>query len=556
MESEWELPHYEAWLYTLKQLRRVRMAESAEGRQILIRYYTLVAVVGGSGFGQFNGKRYRLLKGGCFLLAPGSWMELEAIGRGGLAYDLIVLDIKEAALPYDGACSKGRMPVRPEPLPLPDRLNIGAMKTWLAMVEELHRHSDQSSRKERYEQHLRLQQLLYWLWNWNSPPEKHGSSAVIDMVIDLLHAQPEQTVAVKELAATANLGVRQFTQRFKDVTGLTPLDYIARLRMNKAKRELMTTSESLAVIAQRAGYPDVYYFSRRFKQVIGLSPRQYADETRRKLRVVALYYNGMAMQMGVTPVAANLTWWGGSVYLREQEQGIVNLGITPSLQEIADQKPDLILLNDHNKHLQDQLQKIAPTVFIPYDGHRSVYQEARIFGELFRNPLEAERFILRYQHKAADARRRLAAAGVYCEQMTAVIIRPDGRGSRFSVFGDNYGRGGWSVYRGLRLQAPPAVRDLVDSGVQIAQQLPLHLLSHYVAVADIVLIVNEGTGFREAIAHPAWRELTATGHRRVYELGKERISYFDPISIEAQLELLTRLLLGEEMSGDEEPLAT
>lgn len=545
MESEWELPHFEAWLYTLKQLERVRAAAGAEGRQRMMRHYTFVAVISGSGFGRFDGKRYRLAKGGCFLLTPGSWMELEVIGSSGLEYDLIVLEVKGTMQLYGGV---GRATSsEPEPLPLPDRLHIGDMELWLSMVEALQRCADHVDRRKRFEQHVLLQKLLFHLWSWNSSPEQLEPRTAIAAIIDRLHAEPEQPIAIKELAAAVSLGVRQFTQLFKEMTGLTPLDYIARLRMNIAKRQLMATNDSLAVIAQQAGYPDVYYFSRRFKQVVGCSPRQYAEEARRSMRVVALYYNGMAMQMGVTPVAANLTWWGGSEYLQEREQEIVNLGTTPSLQEIADQKPDLILLNDHNKHLHDQLQKIAPAVFIPYDGHRSLYEEMRIFGELFRNPLEAERFILRYRQKAANARSRLAAAGVHCERMTAVIIRLDS-GSRFSVFGDNYGRGGWSLYRGLGLQAPQAVCELIASGVQIVQQLPLRLLPHYAAAAEVMFIVNEGTGFRAAAGHPVWRELPAVARRQVFELGRERISYFDPISIEAQLEVLTSLLLGEGAS--------
>ncbi|MHA7964106.1 cupin domain-containing protein [Paenibacillus sp. CAU 1782] len=57
-----------------------------------------------------------------------------------------------------------------------------------------------------------------------------------------------------------------------------------------------------------------------------------------------------------------------------------------------------------------------------------------------------------------------------------------------------------------------------------------------------IFVVNEGEGIRQVMGKEIWRSLTAVACKRVFELSHEQISYFDPISIEGQLDLLGELL--------------
>jgi iron complex transport system substrate-binding protein len=212
-------------------------------------------------------------------------------------------------------------------------------------------------------------------------------------------------------------------------------------------------------------------------------------------RIVALYYHHILLGLDIKPVGANLTWWGGSPFLQQLEaDGITDVGGPPSLEAVAKLEPDLIIMNDNNAEDYEQFSKIAPSVLLPYDANRSVYEDAKLIGDLLGISEAAQQLTERFEAKAAEARAKIA--GVVDENAKVAIIRIEGKGSEFSVFGDNYGRGGWAVYRGFRFQAPNKVRQLMASGRQVEQKIPLRLLADYTAEADplFVTLIDEKRG--------------------------------------------------------------
>lgn len=78
-----------------------------------------------------------------------------------------------------------------------------------------------------------------------------------------------------ELAAIATLSTSRFAHLFSKKLGLSPLRYLERLRMERAKSLLLGTSNSVKEIAAGVGYPDALHFSTRFRRLVGRSPRAY-----------------------------------------------------------------------------------------------------------------------------------------------------------------------------------------------------------------------------------------------------------------------------------------
>ena len=62
---------------------------------------------------------------------------------------------------------------------------------------------------------------------------------------------------------------------FKTETGITPLDYLTKLRISHAKRFLLSNVYNISTISTMCGFSDVYYFSRCFKKETGISPRNF-----------------------------------------------------------------------------------------------------------------------------------------------------------------------------------------------------------------------------------------------------------------------------------------
>ncbi|GGG64585.1 AraC family transcriptional regulator [Paenibacillus radicis (ex Gao et al. 2016)] len=531
---------FQSCLFTFAEMDYIQYQAESIPLKMFMHHYTLIAIVQGKGTGGIDGKRCRFVKGNCFIASPGVLVETDGAEAEGLAFYRLSFLVEQIASAEGHPAAKGLFE---EVILQGGKLSVQPFGQWSAMLDELHLHREHTAGLEGYRQHIRLQELLYYLCERNMQHARHDPRSAVSRTIDELHADITKIVTVKQLAEKANIGIRQYSYLFKEQTGQSPVDYITELRMNEAKKQLLVSNDQLNIIARNAGFQDVYYFSKRFKQVVGMSPKHFVTKRRRELKVVALYYAGILMSMGVKPVGANLTWWGGSDFLKDQEKEVVDVGAPPSLEMIAELQPDLILMNDQHLQHYDQFSKIAPSVVIPYDGKRNVYEDIRLVGSLIDNTQAAEQFIARYERSAAASRAKIAAAGIAQGNQTATIIRVEGGGSRFSVFGDNYGRSGWAIYRGLGLKAPAKVRQLIDSGVQILQNMPIAILPDYAETTDYLFVINEGEGIECITNRDIWNRLRAVNNNSVFELNKERFSYFDPVSLEAQLELITNLLL-------------
>ncbi len=80
---------------------------------------------------------------------------------------------------------------------------------------------------------------------------------------------------LEEMIRLAGLGERTFKRRFTLATGLSPIAYVQRLRIEDAKRRLERTEAPVDEISWQVGYVEPAFFRRLFKRVTGLSPGVY-----------------------------------------------------------------------------------------------------------------------------------------------------------------------------------------------------------------------------------------------------------------------------------------
>lgn len=85
---------------------------------------------------------------------------------------------------------------------------------------------------------------------------------------------------VEEMIKRSRLAERTFKRRFSHATGLAPLAYVQRLRIEDAKRRLERTDASIDEISWRVGYEDPAFFRRLFKRTTGLAPGAYRKRFR------------------------------------------------------------------------------------------------------------------------------------------------------------------------------------------------------------------------------------------------------------------------------------
>jgi AraC-like DNA-binding protein len=107
---------------------------------------------------------------------------------------------------------------------------------------------------------------------------------VIGGALARVHEQPEHPWTVASLAKTVHLSRSAFAARFTTVVGESPLQYVARWRMQKAAGLLRSTEDTLAQVADAIGYDSEAAFSKAYKRWVGVSPGAYRRAARASLR--------------------------------------------------------------------------------------------------------------------------------------------------------------------------------------------------------------------------------------------------------------------------------
>lgn len=84
-----------------------------------------------------------------------------------------------------------------------------------------------------------------------------------------------EKISVRVMAKRSGLNERTFLRRFRKATGEAPLEYLQKMRIEKAKQLLLRTDQPLETITTAVGYVDLSSFRRLFRQVVGISPTAY-----------------------------------------------------------------------------------------------------------------------------------------------------------------------------------------------------------------------------------------------------------------------------------------
>lgn len=129
---------------------------------------------------------------------------------------------------------------------------------------------------------LQLLSLTYYASAFgNKDGAENGS--YISKAKFIMQESSEIKLNLQQLAESLMVSYAKFRKDFTKVVGISPNQYLLRLRIRKAGELLQSTSLSMSEIATQAGFESVYYFSRYFKKSMGTTPSLY----RKKLAATA-----------------------------------------------------------------------------------------------------------------------------------------------------------------------------------------------------------------------------------------------------------------------------
>ena len=75
-----------------------------------------------------------------------------------------------------------------------------------------------------------------------------------------------------DIAQSLGMSKSTLIRRLKSLTDKSPVEILSEYRLNKAKKRLENSSESVSEVAYQVGFNDPLYFSRKFKEAFGISP--------------------------------------------------------------------------------------------------------------------------------------------------------------------------------------------------------------------------------------------------------------------------------------------
>ncbi|MFD1887774.1 AraC family transcriptional regulator [Paenibacillus wenxiniae] len=109
-----------------------------------------------------------------------------------------------------------------------------------------------------------------------------SSSYRIREVIEQITRHYEQPLRVEELAELASMSVSSFHRNFKEVTAMSPLQFQKQVRLQEARRILLSESADAADVAFRVGYESASQFSREYARMFGAPPRADIKQLKQK----------------------------------------------------------------------------------------------------------------------------------------------------------------------------------------------------------------------------------------------------------------------------------
>ena len=108
-------------------------------------------------------------------------------------------------------------------------------------------------------------------------PTQRGGLPIsqIRKVEDFVASNLGDEIAVEQLAGLVELSPSHFAHVFKESTGMTPLQFITRQRMDRAQQMLRETKNSIIEIGLEVGYTSPSHFAQVFRRTVGVPPSQY-----------------------------------------------------------------------------------------------------------------------------------------------------------------------------------------------------------------------------------------------------------------------------------------
>ncbi|WJH33566.1 AraC family transcriptional regulator [Paenibacillus sp. CC-CFT747] len=169
------------------------------------------------------------------------------------------------------------------PYSIPEYIQVDKVWQWVERFELFYTPNEFPDDRT-YFRHLKVQSqfqdfighFLSFVLKDEHIPDPRIVRLLEEMDQDLVHGQ---VLPLEEYYRKCRLSRGYFFSLFKETTGLSPIQYVNRYRINRAKEELQGSGLSITEIAEKYQFSSIHYFSKLFRQLTGMTPSEYRERT-------------------------------------------------------------------------------------------------------------------------------------------------------------------------------------------------------------------------------------------------------------------------------------
>lgn len=229
-------------------------------------HYWLIFLKEGSGYYETEGIRYRLEKGCLFIAYPNRRIRYYA--DPGSVWSIYWVSIDEAV--FDTYLTE--MGITESNPVLPIRSPSELERTFEALLNAIP--------DETLASRFLCVSMLYKLLSQIAPAEKATVSKrdYVEEAIFFMTSHSSEHITGVDIANTVGLDISYFSRVFKKRTGMRPIAWLNRYRLDRASVLLTETDMKINEIALSVGFDDPLYFSRKYTEYFGISPSQWRKQ--------------------------------------------------------------------------------------------------------------------------------------------------------------------------------------------------------------------------------------------------------------------------------------
>ncbi len=254
------------------RMGRLKAGPNYRFPQRMIDYYALHFVINGKVRHRFGDQHIELTKGDVFCAYPGVvYHHFIVQSDQPLEMIWVSIDGGQTALLLEKAGFRPAAPYIP---------GVIGKELETSLVHLFSQQEDNSSRRQ-----VDLIAAIYRIFGLMIPQKNTdepdvGPASWIPRSIEYMNMHYTENINVQDVAAYISVHRAYFSKIFAEQIGMTPIQYLQKLRMERALQLLQQTRHSISEIAMTLGYPDLYSFSRAFGKHYAASPSKVRENAK------------------------------------------------------------------------------------------------------------------------------------------------------------------------------------------------------------------------------------------------------------------------------------